>query len=232
MNKDREKIEQMFDSVAPKYDMLNHLLSAGVDRSWRRKLVRMVASESPEQILDMATGTGDLALLLAKRVEGSHVTGGDISEGMLTVAREKSSSRGFDDRVNFRREDALHLSFESGSFDAVTVAFGVRNFENLEKGMRELNRVLSPGGRLYVLELSMPRNRFVLWFYRLYFSNILPLIGRMTSKNPTAYRYLYDSVEDFAKPDKFVELLGECGYSESKAYSLTFGVATLYVARV
>lgn len=231
MNKDREVIEEMFDSVAHKYDMLNHLLSAGVDRSWRRKLVRMASQLKPERILDVATGTGDLALLLAKRIEGVSVTGVDISEGMLSVAKEKAVKRGMDGCVSFSREDALELSFDSDRFDGVTVAFGVRNFENLERGMSELLRVLRPGGRLFVLELSMPTNRFILWFYRLYFSNILPFIGRLTSKSPTAYRYLYDSVEDFAKPRDFIRLLEGCGYSSCKAHSLTFGVATLYVAQ-
>lgn len=231
MNKERAKIEGMFDSIAPKYDLLNHLLSAGVDRSWRRKLAKTLAAIHPAKLLDIATGTGDLALLLASKIDGVEVMGADISEGMLAVARQKCQSRGMSDRVTFAREDALALSLEEGSFDGVTVAFGVRNFENLEQGMSELLRVLSPGGMLCVLELSMPKNRVLRGFYRLYFANILPLIGRLTSKNPTAYRYLYESVEGFTKPTEFVELLGRCGYAEPKARPLTFGIATLYTAR-
>lgn len=231
MNKERAKIEGMFDSIAPKYDLLNHLLSAGVDRSWRRRLVGSIAVIKPSRVLDIATGTGDLALLIASKIDGVDVTGADISEGMLSVARKKCEARGMSDRVSFAREDALGLSFDDGSFDGVTVAFGVRNFENLEQGMSELLRVLSQGGKLAVLELSMPSNKLLRGMYRLYFANLLPFIGRLTSKNPTAYRYLYESVEGFTKPAEFVELLQRCGYSDCKVEPLTFGIATLYTAQ-
>ncbi len=231
MNKERAKIEGMFDSIAPKYDLLNHLLSAGVDKSWRRKLVGLLGRSNPKKVLDVATGTGDLALLIARKVESATVVGVDISEGMLSVARKKTAERGMQSRVSFAQEDALGLSFDTGSFDSVTVAFGVRNFENLEKGMTELCRVIKDGGELYVLELSMPTNKLLGWFYRLYFSNILPMIGRITSKNKTAYQYLYDSVEGFTKPAEFVELLKKCGFKEAKANSLTFGISTLYIAK-
>ena len=224
----KEQVQQMFDNIAPTYDALNHTLSAGIDRLWRRRAVRIVAGRNPRRILDVASGTGDLALALARRMKDAKVTGADISEGMLAIAREKAGRAGLADRTEFVAGDAEALDFADGSFDAATVAFGVRNFGDIDAGLREIRRVLRSGGMLTVLELSTPRNRAVGWLYGVYAHRILPWVGGVVSKDRAAYRYLPESVDEFPAPGRFVEMMSEAGFNDCRTRSLTFGVARIY----
>ena len=224
----KEQVQQMFDNIAPTYDALNHTLSAGIDRLWRRRAVRIVAGRNPRRILDVASGTGDLALALARRMKEAKVTGADISEGMLAIAREKAGRAGLADRTEFVAGDAEALDFADGSFDAATVAFGVRNFGDIDAGLREIRRVLRSGGMLTVLELSTPRNRAVGWLYGVYAHRILPWVGGVVSKDRAAYRYLPESVDEFPAPGRFVEMMSEAGFNDCRTRSLTFGVARIY----
>ena len=224
----REQVERMFDAISPKYDLLNRLFSMGTDQGWRRKVMRLVAKEPVEHLLDVATGTADLALMAAKQVK--LVTGADISEGMLAHGREKVKKAGLQDRVTLVRGDAADLPFAEGRFDAVTVAFGVRNFEDLSRGVRGMLRGLKPGGRLFVLEFSRPRG-VIAPFYRFYFHNVMPFVGRMISKDNAAYSYLPASVDAFPEGAAFEEVLRASGGREVTSERLTGGIATLYTAR-
>ena len=224
----REQVERMFDAISPKYDFLNRLFSMGTDQGWRRKVMRLVAQEPVARLLDVATGTADLALLAAKQVE--HVTGADISEGMLAHGREKVKKAGLEQRIELVRGDAADLPFAENTFDAITVAFGVRNFEDLSGGVRGMFRVLKPGGRLFVLEFSQPHG-LVRPIYRFYFHRVMPFIGRMISKDSAAYSYLPASVDAFPEGTAFEAILRECGGREVRSERLTGGIATLYIAR-
>lgn len=224
----REQVERMFDAISPKYDFLNRLFSMGTDQGWRRKVMRLVAQEPVARLLDVATGTADLALMAAKQVE--QVTGADISEGMLAHGREKVKKAGLDARVTLVRGDAADLPFAEGTFDAVTVAFGVRNFEDLSRGVQGMFKVLKPGGRLFVLEFSRPHG-LISPFYRFYFHRVMPFIGRMISKDSAAYSYLPASVDAFPEGTAFETVLRACGGREVKSERLTGGIATLYTAR-
>lgn len=224
----REQVERMFDSISPKYDLLNRVFSMGTDQSWRRKVMRLVAQEPVERLLDVATGTADLALMAAKQVE--HVVGADISEGMLSHGREKVRKAGLEERIELVRGDAAELPFPDGTFDVVTVAFGVRNFEDLERGVRGMVRVLRPGGRLFVLEFSRPRGS-ISPFYRFYFHRVMPFIGRMISKDSAAYTYLPASVDAFPEGAAFEGVLRANGAREVRSERLSGGIATLYIAR-
>jgi demethylmenaquinone methyltransferase/2-methoxy-6-polyprenyl-1,4-benzoquinol methylase len=224
----REQVERMFDAISPKYDFLNRLFSMGTDQGWRRKVMRLVAQEPVERLLDVATGTADLAIMAARQV--AQVTGADISEGMLAHGREKVKKARLDDRVTLVRGDAADLPFSEGTFDAVTVAFGVRNFEDLSRGVRGMFRMLKPGGRLFVLEFSQPHG-FMRPFYRFYFHHIMPFVGRMISKDSAAYSYLPASVDAFPEGAAFEAIVRECGGHEVRSERLTGGIATLYIAR-
>jgi demethylmenaquinone methyltransferase / 2-methoxy-6-polyprenyl-1,4-benzoquinol methylase len=224
----REQVERMFDAISPKYDLLNRVFSMGTDQGWRRKVMRLVAQEPVGRLLDVATGTADLALMAARQVE--RVTGADISEGMLAHGREKVLKAGMEKRVELVRGDAAALPFADATFDAVTVAFGVRNFEDLPRGLSGMLRVLRPGGRLFVLEFSRPHG-FIAPFYRFYFHRVMPFIGRMISKDSAAYSYLPASVEAFPEGAAFEAVLRQCGAREVKSERLTGGIATLYTAR-
>ena len=223
-------IAAMFDRISPKYDALNHLLSLNIDKVWRRKAAKAVAKSQPKAILDLATGTADLAIAVAKWDPQSHIIGMDISEKMLDIGKEKVKQRNLENQIELRLGDAAALPFEDGSFDAVTVAFGVRNFENLDEGLSEIHRVLKPDGNVFILEFSMPERFPVKQAYRLYFNNILPKIGKWVSKDANAYTYLPESVERFPKPEAFQKLLLEKGFGNNKKRSLSFGIATLYQA--
>lgn len=228
LNKSRETISSMFDSIAPVYDRLNHLLSFGIDRSWRRRLVRAVSSfcalrGGEVKVLDMACGTGDVSIALRRK--GLDVVGADISENMLALARKKAPG------IDFRYGDASELPFADGSFDAVTIAFGIRNFDKRAQCIRELHRVLKDGGMLAIAEFSIPRNRLWRGIYTLYFKNILPAIGRLVSKQAYAYSYLPESSFDFPAPEKFRAELSEGGFRAVTARSMTGGVAYLYIGR-
>lgn len=218
----------MFDSIAPVYDRLNHLLSFGIDRSWRRRLVRAVSSfcalrGGEVKVLDMACGTGDVSIALRRK--GLDVVGADISENMLALARKKAPE------IDFRYGDASELPFADGSFDAVTIAFGIRNFDKRAQCIRELHRVLKDGGMLAIAEFSIPRNRLWRGIYTLYFKNILPAVGRLVSEQAYAYSYLPESSFDFPAPEKFRAELSEGGFRAVTARSMTGGVSYLYIGR-
>lgn len=224
-------IAKMFDRISPKYDRLNHLLSFNIDKTWRKKTAKAVAKDQPKTILDLATGTADLAIALAKYNPQAHIIGVDISEKMLEIGKAKIAKQGLDNQIDLRLGDAAALPFEERSFDAITVAFGVRNFENLQQGLSEICRVLKPNGQVYILEFSMPERFPIKQAYRLYFKQILPKIGKQVSKDDWAYSYLPESVERFPKPAAFLQTLNDNSLSEASTRSLTWGIATLYTAR-
>ena len=217
----------MFNNIAPRYDFLNHFLSFGIDKIWRRNAIRLLMTHSPVEILDVATGTGDFAIA-ALKTGARHVTGIDISDAMLEVGRSKIETLGLRDRIKLEKGDSEALNFEDNSFDAVTVAFGVRNFEDLPRGINELFRVLKPGGMVCVLEFSKPKKFPVKQFYGFYSFYILPFLGRLFSNDRSAYQYLPESVELFPDGEDFLAILKKSGFSETRQYRQTFGVATIY----
>ncbi len=224
------QVEEMFNHISPKYDLLNHLLSANIDKLWRKKTIKLLKPWHPELILDVATGTADFAIE-ATAINGARVIGIDISEGMLGVGRTKVYKKGLAKRIELIKADSEKLPFEKDTFDAAIVGFGVRNFENLKDGLAEIMRVLKPGAVFYVLEFSKPAKSPYKQIYQFYFTNILPLIGRMVSKNSNAYTYLPESVNEFPDGDKFLTILAEVGFVESKYILQTFGIATIYEAQ-
>ncbi|MEZ4756909.1 MAG: bifunctional demethylmenaquinone methyltransferase/2-methoxy-6-polyprenyl-1,4-benzoquinol methylase UbiE [Flavobacteriales bacterium] len=225
----REQVEQMFDAISPRYDLLNRVFSLGIDQGWRRRVIRLLGREPVEHLLDVATGTADLAILGSTKA--ARVTGVDISEGMLAKGREKVDRRGLAQRVVLQRADSAALPFPDATFDAVTVAFGVRNFEELERGLREMLRVLKPNGRLFVLEFSKPQRTPMRQLFRFYFHRVMPVVGRSVSRDSAAYTYLPKSVEAFPEGEAFLQLLRNAGGRECTAEALTGGIATLYIAR-
>jgi len=224
------QVEEMFNHISPKYDLLNHLLSANIDKLWRKKTIKLLKPWHPELILDVATGTADFAIE-ATAINGARVIGIDISEGMLGVGRTKVYKKGLAKRIELIKADSEKLPFEKDTFDAAIVGFGVRNFENLKAGLAEIKRVLKPGAVFYVLEFSKPAKSPYKQIYQFYFTNILPLIGRMVSKNSIAYTYLLEFVNKFPDGDKFLIILAEVGFVESKYILQTFGIATIYEAQ-
>lgn len=225
----KQQVAEMFDNISARYDFLNHFLSMGIDKGWRRKVVRMIGAKKPSTILDIATGTGDLAIALSK-IPNTQITGLDLSAGMLKVGEEKIAKKGLTTQISLQQGDSENLPFEDNSFDAITVAFGVRNFENLEKGLSEIYRVVKPGGTVAVLEFSQPTGFPFKQVYRFYFKFILPTIGRMVSKDDSAYTYLPESVDAFPYGDRFIQILNKLGFSQPVAKEVTFGVATIYTA--
>lgn len=223
-----KQVEEMFDSIAPAYDFMNRAMTLGIDRWWRRVAVRMVGKSNPKCILDVATGTGDFAIDLYRKLQPEQVVGIDLSQGMLDVAREKISRRGLGDAVNVQQGDCLALPFEDKSFDAVTVAFGVRNFEHQLQGYQQMHRVLRPGGVLCVVELSTPRNRFVRWFYDLYTLHIIPWFGALKSHDKSAYRYLPQSIAAVPQGDDMLAIMREAGFENCKVKRLTLGTCSIY----
>ncbi len=217
----------MFDAIAPRYDTLNRVLSLGIDRRWRKKAIAWVREHNPRRVLDVATGTADLAIA-AIELEPEKVVGVDISEEMLNVGREKIAKLGLSDRITLRRGDSEKLPFSDRQFDVVLVAFGVRNFEHLQKGLKEMRRVLRPGGALVVLEFSRPRRFPIKQLFGFYFKHILPRVGGAVSKDEGAYQYLPDSVQTFPDGEDFLDELRKTGYADPKSQSLTFGIASLY----
>jgi demethylmenaquinone methyltransferase/2-methoxy-6-polyprenyl-1,4-benzoquinol methylase len=225
----KEQVARMFDSISGKYDFLNHFLSLGIDIRWRKKAVKLLAADKPKLILDIATGTGDFAIETLS-LKPEKVIGVDISEGMLEVGRKKMKARGYDAIIEMRSGDSENLPFEENKFDAVIVAFGVRNFENLEKGLADMRRVLKEGGRVVVLEFSKPRSFPFKQLYNFYFNFILPKVGKMISKDPAAYTYLPESVQAFPDGDDFVSIMNKLGYKNTSCTPLTFGISSLYTA--
>ena len=229
---DNQTIEQLFDGIAPDYDRMNHLMSFNADRRWRKVAVRHIADTSnPLQVLDLATGTGDFAIAIAQKLPtGGHVTGVDLSEKMLAIGRDKVLVEGLTDKVALLRGNAEALPFEDGIFDRVTVAFGVRNYGDLRKGLSEAHRVLRDDGKLVILELSYPDSRLLLWAYKLYALKVLPWLGGLISGDRAAYTYLPESILRFPKGAAFLTLLRDAGFEHCTEKRLTFGVCRLYVA--
>lgn len=226
----REQVEQLFDNIAPTYDALNHTLSFGFDRAWRRKAIRSLAAYNPASVLDVATGTGDFALAIARELKLSQVTAVDISEGMMNVGREKAAREGLHDVVCFQKEDCSHLSFSDESFDAVSVTFGVRNFENLDACLCEMHRVLNKGGHLVLLELSYPHNRLWRFLFNIYSKVVMPVVGRLISGDDSAYTYLPETMAAFPQGEVMREILLKNGFSQASFRRLTMGICTLYIA--
>ena len=223
------QIEKMFDNIAVKYDFLNHLLSAGIYILWRKQAIKELKDIAPKRMMDMATGTGDFAFE-ALALNPEQVVGIDLSQNMLDVGIEKSKNRKVSDKIQFVKGDAEHLSYENEYFDAITVGFGVRNFQNLQAGLTELHRVLKTGGRIAILEPSFPKNPLIKYFFIFHFKYLTPFIGRLFSKDDSAYKYLPSSVEAFPQGEKFNELMQGIGYKNTKFIPLTFGICTLYLA--
>lgn len=223
------QVERMFDRIAPRYDLLNHLLSFGIDRHWRRAAVDSLKPYAPKRVLDVATGTGDFALLTARRLEGVHVTGFDLSEEMLAVGRKKAREQGSAD-VEFVKGDVLALPYEAETFDAVTVAYGARNFADLDQGLAEMRRVLRPGGRLVIAELTTPVRWPMTWLFALYSKVYMPLMGRLISGDGAAYRYLPATMAAFPQGETMQQVLEGAGYTDVRFQRFTAGLNTLYTA--
>lgn len=222
----------MFDGIAPSYDKLNHLMSLGVDRTWRRKAVKELVDGSVQKILDVACGTGDSTIELAKRAgSGSTVIGVDISAGMMEPLMRKAAKAGVHDRIHLKVADGCDLPYADASFHAVTCSFGIRNFEDKAKGLEEFLRVLKPGGKLVILELSVPDNRRLRRLYNIYFMHIMPWIGGLVSGNKEAYRYLPASVRAFPAPEKFCAMIREAGFHSVRFRTLTLGLCRMYIAK-
>ncbi len=224
----KAQVEQMFDSISPKYDFLNHTLSLGIDKIWRKKAINELKVVNPKKILDVATGTGDMAIE-ALRLNPDKVVGIDISEGMMTFGREKLKKAGITNIV-LEKGDSENINYPDNEFDAVMVAFGVRNFENLEKGLTEMNRVMRKDGKVAILEFSKPASFPFKQGYNFYFNNILPFIGKVFSKNNKAYTYLPESVKAFPDGSDFIKIMTKCGYLDCKEKRFMFGICTLYTA--
>lgn len=221
---------KMFNNISHRYDFLNHFLSLGIDKIWRKTAIRLLKPLQPQTILDVATGTGDFAVQ-AMSLKPRKVTGIDISEGMLAVGRKKINRLGLSEKVELLKGDSENLQFGDNTFDAATVGFGVRNFEDLEKGLSEIRRVLRPGAMLVVLEFSRPRKFPMRQLYNFYFKNILPGLGRLISSDKSAYTYLPESVEVFPDGTDFEKILGKVGFKETSCKPLTFGISSIYTAR-
>lgn len=223
----KEQVAQMFNNIAPKYDFLNHFLSVGIDKIWRRKAINELKKVAPSNILDIATGTGDLALA-ALRLNPSSIVGIDISEEMLAIAKKKIDKAGKSSIIRFEKGDSEDLHFPENTFDAAIVAFGVRNFENLSKGIEEIYRVLKPGAKLVVLEFSKPRNLFFKAVYNFYFFKIVPFFGKLFSKDSKAYTYLPESAEAFPDGINFLKYMDCARFENTICKPLTFGIASIY----
>jgi len=224
----KEQVGKMFDKIAFRYDFLNHFLSAGIDRGWRRKAIKQLRSLNPRSILDVATGTADMAILSAKLLTPDKIVGIEISEGMLEIGKKKIEKLGLQRRIELLKGDSETISFDNNSFDAVTVAFGVRNFQDLELGLNEIKRVLKPGGKLIVLECTKPKLLVIKNLYNLYFNAIAPFIGRVISKNKNAYQYLNESVQKFPEGNDFVQILKKLGYKNASCKTLSLGISSIY----
>jgi len=224
----RERVEDMFDRIAPKYDLLNKVLSMGVDKGWRKKMVAELKKLQPDTLLDIATGTADVAIACMK-LKPSTITGIDISALMLAEGQIKIEALGYANQITLQQADSENLPFADNTFDAITVAFGVRNFQNLDKGLSEMQRVLKPNGKVVILEFSQPERFPIKQFYTFYSKYILPLIGQLVSKERAAYEYLPESVAAFPYGKEFVKILDKNNFVNTKCVSLTFGIASIYV---
>ena len=224
------QVEQMFDDIAPTYDTLNHRLSWNIDKGWRRKAIKELAAHQPQTMLDIATGTGDFALLAAQMLKPRKLIGADISEGMMEIGRQKVKEAHLEDIITFERQDCLELSYPDESFDAVTAAFGIRNFQSLDKGLAEMCRVLKKGGMLSIVELTTPVSFPMKQLFWLYSHTFLPIYGKLISKDERAYSYLTKTIEAFPQGEQMMQILKKAGFAETRFKRLTFGICTLYIA--
>ncbi len=225
----KEQVSRMFDRIAPYYDFLNRLLSLGIDTIWRKKAIAELHNQAHDHLLDVATGTADMALEIIRQYPtAKKITGIDISNEMLEIGRGKIKKAELDDRIELLQGDSENLPFADNTFDAVTVAFGVRNFEQLENGLTEMLRVLRPGGKLVVLEFSRPKVFPLKQLFNIYFRYVLPFIGKLTSRDPRAYSYLYESVQAFPDGEALLEILSQIGYKSNQCKALTFGICSIY----
>ena len=224
----KQQVARMFDSIAFKYDFLNRFLSAGIDVQWRKKAISQLKSLHPQQVLDVATGTGDVAIMTYNQLKPAKITGIDISEGMLELGRKKIEKMGLEPFISLENGDSETINYPDNTFDAITVAFGVRNFENLEKGLKEMYRVLKPGGKLVVLEFSRPKQAGFKNLYNLYMNVVAPGVGKLFSKNRAAYQYLNDSVQSFPERDQFMQIVQSTGYKDTYFKPLSLGICCIY----
>ena len=232
-NDNQEKgaqVEMMFDNIAHSYDKLNHRLSWNIDKAWRHFALKQLKPYHPQVMLDIATGTGDFAIQAAKMLHPARLVGADISEGMMEVGRQKTKALGLDKTISFSKEDCMALSFEESTFDAVTAAFGIRNFQDLDNGLREMHRVLKKGGHLCIVELTTPVHFPMKQLFKVYSHTVLPIYGRLISGDQTAYSYLTATIEAFPQGERMVEILKKAGFEEASFKRLTFGICTMYFA--
>ena len=225
-----QQVELMFDNIAPTYDTLNHRLSWDIDKGWRKKAIKQLAPHHPHKLLDIATGTGDFAILAAQMLKPEQLTGADISEGMMEIGRQKVKALGLEQTIHFEKEDCTALSYSDETFDAVTAAFGIRNFANLDKGLSEMCRVLKRGGHLSILELTTPVSFPMKQLFHIYSHTVLPVYGRMISKDTSAYSYLTKTIEAFPQGERMVDILKKAGFTDATFKRLTFGICTMYFA--
>lgn len=223
-------VERMFDSIAPTYDTLNHRLSLNIDKGWRKQAIKQLLPFAPKTVLDIATGTGDFAILAAQMLQPSRLVGVDISQRMMDIGQKKVAEAELQGIISFEKEDCLSLSFADETFDAVTAAFGIRNFQDLDRGLTEMCRVLRKGGHLSIVELTAPISAPMRWLFKVYSHTFLPLYGRLISKDKEAYRYLTATIEAFPQGDRMVDILRKAGFSKASYRRLTFGVCTMYFA--
>lgn len=223
-------VEEMFDNIAPTYDTLNHRLSWDIDKGWRKKAIRQLLPFQPKTILDIATGTGDFAILSVKELRPQRMIGIDISEGMMKIGQKKVEAEGLQHIVSFKKDDCTHLSFDDNSFDAVTAAFGIRNFQNLDQGLSEMCRVLKPNGHLSIVELTTPVSFPMKQLFKLYSHTILPVYGKLISKDTSAYSYLTKTIEAFPQGEVMLGILRKAGFKNASFKRLTFGICTMYFA--
>ena len=223
-------VERMFDSIAPTYDTLNHRLSLNIDKGWRKRAIKQLLPFAPKTVLDIATGTGDFAILAAQMLQPSRLVGVDISQRMMDIGQKKVAEAELQGIISFEKEDCLSLSFADETFDAVTAAFGIRNFQDLDRGLTDMCRVLRKGGHLSIIELTAPISAPMRWLFKVYSHTFLPLYGRLISKDKEAYRYLTATIEAFPQGDRMVDILRKAGFSKASYRRLTFGVCTMYFA--
>ena len=225
-----QQVEQMFNNIAPTYDKLNHRLSWNIDKGWRKKAIRSLKPFEPKVLLDIATGTGDFAILAARMLHPDKLIGADISEGMMAIGREKVKTAGLQQVISFEKEDCTNLSYPEATFDAVIAAFGIRNFANLDKGLAEMCRVLKPGGHLSIVELTSPVSFPMKQLFHIYSHTVLPIYGRLISKDTSAYSYLTKTIEAFPQGELMVRILKDAGFKQAEFKRLTFGICTMYFA--
>lgn len=224
----KEQVALMFDNISGKYDRINRIMTFGIDQSWRRKALKLLMPLQPKQMLDVATGTGDFAIQANKMLHPEKIVGIDISQGMLDIGKQKLAALKLDAQIQLLKADSESIPFSDNNFDAVTVAYGVRNFENLEKGLSEILRVLKPGGRLVILEATEPQNKIIKFGFDLYAKKIVPFIGKLISGDSRAYDYLQESVAKFPQGNEFIKIFNKVGYTDTKWMPLTFGASSIY----